>query len=574
MAMKRVDKEYVFSLEQLVKATLESSIDGILVVTNDGRIIDYNQKFMNMWHIPKKLLDTKDENKALEYVQVQLDDPDDFLTNIKLLYQKPNAVSVDVLRFKDGRIYERYSHPYMSNETPIGRIWSFRDITRRTKLEEEIEFHNTHDGLTGLPNRLYLFDRMREAIYSANEGNNHFALFVFDLDRFKLINDSLTHAVGDELLRAVGRRLSSVLRKGDTIARIGSDEFVVIATDLEHQDQAGAMARNLLEVVSRPFKIADREIAITASVGISLYPKDGDTVDILLRNADTAVYRAKENGLNRFAFYTTEMNSQALARLDQEMQLRYAILNNEFVLHYQPQFNTVTRDLIGVEALIRWQHPEKGLLPPQDFIPLAEETGLIVPIGEWVLKEACQQAKKWQLQGLPFFRIAVNVSEEQLKQHDFVETIVAILQETGLDAHYLELEITENALIKTAAIINIIASLKKLGIEITLDDFGTGYSSLSYLKKVPLNRLKIDRSFIQNIPDGINDVELVRAIIAMGKAFHLAILAEGIEKESQLTFLTTERCNEVQGFYFSQPLSTEEFEQYLLTCPVQKKSLE
>lgn len=574
MAMKRAEKEYVFSLEQLVKATLESSIDGILVVTNDGRIIDYNQKFASMWRIPKKLLDTKDEKKALEYVQDQLLNPLDFLTTIKTLYQQPNAVNIDVLRFKDGRVYERYSHPYMSNDKAIGRIWSFRDITRRTKLEEEIQFHNTHDGLTGLPNRLHLFDRMREAIYSATQNKNHFALFVFDLDRFKLINDSLTHAVGDELLRAVGKRLASVLRQSDTLARIGSDEFVVIATDLQHQDQAGAIVRDMLEVLSRPFKIADREIAITASVGISLYPKDGDTVDILLRNADTAVYRAKENGINRFEFYATEMNNQALARLDQEMQLRYAILNNEFVLHYQPQFNSVTRELIGVEALIRWQHPEKGLLPPQDFIPLAEETGLIVPIGDWVLKVACLQAKKWQMQGLPFFRIAVNVSEEQLKQHDFVDTVLAILQETGLEAKYLEMEITENAVIKSAAIISVITALKDAGIDITLDDFGTGYSSLSYLKKVPLSRLKIDRSFIQNIPDGINDVELVRAIIALGKAFHLAILAEGIEKESQITFLTTEKCNEVQGFYFSQPLSAEEFEHYILTCPIQKKSLE
>lgn len=559
-------KQFAFSLEQslsLVKSTLESSIDGILIVTNDGKIVDYNQKFSSMWRIPRKLLDTKDEKKALEFVLSQLEDPKDFLENVLDLYKHPEATSIDILRFKDGRIFERYSHPYLLHDTAIGRIWSFRDVTRRAKLESELQFQITHDGLTGLPNRLNLFDKMRQAILMSARDSKVFAVFVIDLDRFKIINDSLTHTVGDELLRAVAKRLQATMREGDTLARIGGDEFVVIATGLGNEDQAGIIARNLLDVISQTFKIANREIGMTASLGISIFPKDGETVDLLLRNADAAVYRAKEHGINRCEFYTSDINIYALKLLDQEMQLRYALINNEFIIHYQPQFNLFTGEVSGIEALLRWQHPEKGLIYPEEFIPLAEETGLIVAIGEWVLRAACYQAKEWQNMGLPFFRIAVNVASEQFKQQGFVDVVKNILKETGLEPQHLDLEITENVIINTSDIIRIVTTLKDLGIEITLDDFGTGYSSLSYLKKLPLSRLKIDRTFISNVPENEDDTELVRAVIAMGRAFGLEILAEGVETNTQIEFLKAEKCYNIQGFYFSYPLSAEDVEKYI-----------
>lgn len=568
MAIKPLPKEYDLSLEKtvsLVKSTLASSNDGILIVTNDGVIIDYNQKFASMWRMTKKVLETRDEKKAIEIAASQLLYPEEFLENVKDLYGHPQATSIDILKFKDGRIFERYSHPFMCDDKPIGRIWSFRDVTRRSKLETELQYYITHDVLTGLPNRLFLFDQMRQLITASIIKQDHkkFALFVIDLDRFKLINDSLTHTVGDELLRGVALRLQSSIREGDTLARIGGDEFVVIAKNLQNEEHAESLAENLLNSLHQTFKIAEREISVTASVGVAIFPKDGQTVDILLRNADTAVYVAKKNGTNRFEYYIAEMNNYALARLEQEMQLRYALLNNQFVLYYQPQFNVMTGKLIGFEALIRWQHPERGLLQPADFVPLAEETGLIVPIGEWVLQTACTEAQRLRKRGLPAFRMAVNIMSEQFKQQGLIETVKKVLNETGFDPACLELEVTENIVINTYDVVSIITSLKNMGIQITLDDFGTGSSNLSYLKKLPLNRLKIDRSFIQNIIENREDKVLVRAIIAMARAFGLKVLAEGVETQHQLDFLKGENCHEVQGFYYSEALSAADLEKFI-----------
>lgn len=566
MSAKPSSLMQIVTLEQsisLIKAMLDSSNDGILVVSNEKKIIDYNKKFATMWRIPPKILESHDENKALCHVYDQLLEPEEFLANVNDLYQHLDVVSIDILKFKDGRIFERYTHPYKLNEKVIGRIWLFRDVTRRAKLEEELNHQLTHDVLTGLPNRLLLFDRMRQAVSICHRDKTYFALFVLDLDRFKIINDSLTHMVGDELLRIVGRRLQSAMREGDTLARIGGDEFVIVATDLQDDKQAVKIARNLHDVLNHPFKVADREISVTASIGISLFPRDGETVDILLRNADASLYRAKEHGANRFEFYTASMNSQSLAQLDKEMQLRRAIVEKQFFLEYQPQINILTSKIVGVEALVRWQHPEYGVIEPLDFIPLAEEAGLITQIGEWVLNTACEQAKLWQDLGIAPFRIAVNISESQIKNHSLVEVVRGVLKKTGLDPRYLELEISENVILGSQDIIKIIQMLKDLGVEITLDDFGTGSSSLSYLKRIPLNRLKIDYAFMRHVPDDRNDSEIVRAIVAMGRAFGLDIVAEGVEKNEQIEFLKNEKCVEVQGFYFSRPLCKESFENFV-----------
>lgn len=441
--------------------------------------------------------------------------------------------------------------------------------TYLAELEKELQFRMDHDDLTKLPNRTRLFECLRLAIANASQDSQSLAVIIFDLDRFKTINDSLTHAVGDKLLCEVAKRLQLAMREGDVLARIDGDEFVVVAMNVSDKNHVMAIANQILQIFQQPFSIANREVVITVSVGASLFPENGNTVDILLRNADAAVYHAKKNGANRLEFYTLDMNSQALAALDKEMELRHAILNNQFVLYYQPQFDTVTREMVGIEALIRWNHPVKGLLQPVEFIPLAEETGMTIAIGEWVLKTACKQAKKWQDAGFSPCRIAVNVTSAQIKQADLVKTVSNILKETKLNPTYLELEISENIVISTSDVINIISALKSMGIEITLDDFGMGYSSLSYLKKLKLNRLKIDKAFVQPLPGNRDDNLLVRAIIAIGKAFDLVVLAEGVETQEQFDFLKAERCQEIQGFYFSEPLPAEEFEKTFSSRPSQ-----
>jgi len=557
----------VTSLEQslsLIKVMLSSSSDGILITAIDGSLIDYNQKFVNLWEIPEAVLDTNDQKKVFEFIHSQLSDPKDILVCLRGVYAPIEMSSMDILKFNDGRVIERCSYPYKVNDQLVGKLWRFKDVSRCAELEEALQHQAMHDLLTGLPNRALLFDRINQAISVHNRDKSIFAVCLLDLDRFKIINESFSHKVGDEVLCIVAKRLEKVLRSGDTLARISGDQFVIVLTDIAEEKMVSNIIKKFLEIFLNPFKIVNREITMTASIGVALYSKDGEDVDTLLQNADTAVCRSKEYGANRIEFYTELMNKQSLIRLDKEMQLRRAVIENQFFLQYQPQLNFQTRKLIGVEALIRWQHPEVGVIQPLDFISLAEETGLIIPIGEWVLRTACQQAKRWQTMGLPYFRIAVNVSELQMKQQNLVDTIKRILEETELESKYLELEINENVIINNQNVIRVITALKQMGIQITLDDFGTGSSSLSYLKKVPLDRLKIDYVFMKHIPENQDDTEIVRAIVAMSKAFGLEVVAEGIEKEEQIKFLEKENCNYVQGFYFSHPLLHDEFESFVI----------
>ncbi|HEX2548734.1 MAG TPA: EAL domain-containing protein, partial [Gammaproteobacteria bacterium] len=403
---------------------------------------------------------------------------------------------------------------------------------------------------------------------------NHtfFALMFLDLDRFKLINDSLSHAVGDELLNVTADRLQAIMRGEDIVARLGGDEFVVVINNLSEKSQALIKAKQIQDVFQEPFKISGREVNVTSSIGVSIYPEDGQTVDVLLRNADSAMYRAKELGANNFQFYTKDMNAHTLEKLEKETELHNAIANNELVLSYQPQFDLTENKMVAVEALVRWNHPKKGILLPIDFIPLAEETGLIVSIGEWVLRKACKENKKWQEEGLPPIRIAVNVTLQQFKQQNLVELVKEVLAETKLSPEYLELELTENVIISSKEVMRTVTALKDLGITIAIDDFGTGYSSLSYLKRIPLDRLKIDSSFIQHIQSKSDDDVIVRAVIAMAKSLDLEVLAEGVETENQLNFLKKNNCGEIQGFYFSRPLTEEQLKAALIN-PKELKTL-
>jgi diguanylate cyclase (GGDEF)-like protein/PAS domain S-box-containing protein len=549
----------------LVKSTFESSSDGIIVVGDNGTITDYNNQLINMLQIPQAILDSNQESDFLDYVYQQLEQSEEFIAKMHELHVNKEEISIDVIKFKNGKIFECYSQPHKLDQETIGRILNFRDITKRAILEKELEYQATHDALTGLDNRVKLHEKMKIAIKNAEKTGSTFGVLFIDFDRFKLINDSLSHAVGDELLKSVSERLSSTIHPEDTLARLGGDEFVIILMDIPSNTILQARVGELIGIFQLPFNLGTREVVLTASIGVSVYPDDGETVDVLLRNADVAMYRAKAYKGNNFKLYAPEMNVESLAILDHETQMRQGLQRDEFFLCYQPQMDSVTGQITALEALIRWQHPTKGLLLPIDFIPLAEETGLIVPLGEWVLRMACAQNKAWQTAGHAPVRIAVNITEHQFQQYNLVEMVKSVLHDTKLDPRYLELELTENVILKNPAIIRVITELKNLGIVIAVDDFGTGYSSLSYLHKIPLDRLKIDGSFIQSIESNSGDEVVIRAIISMAQNLNLEVLVEGVETLDQVNFLKKYKCNDVQGYYFSKPLTKTEMEAYLDT---------
>lgn len=429
-----------------------------------------------------------------------------------------------------------------------------------------VEYQATHDALTALPNRALLMDRIRQAIARASRNNSMFALYFIDLDRFKLINDSLGHETGDLLLKKISDNLQKTTRGEDAIARLSGDEFIFISMTptLMAIENTAKIANRILKAINMPcITIADRDISIAASIGISLYPNDGETAEELLRAADLAMYRAKELGGNQFQLYTAALQDKCINRLEKEADLRRALIENEFFLEYQPQYDSQNKIISAVEVLVRWSHPKDGCLLPMDFIPLAEETGLIVPLGEWVLRTACFQNKAWQKMGLPAFRIAVNVATKQFIQPNFISMIRSVLDETGLGAEYLEVEITENVIISSIHVIETINELNKMGIKIVLDDFGTGLSGLNYLHNLPIDQLKIDKSFVKNIDCNHNDEVIIQAIIGMADNLHLEVIAEGIENKNQLKFLKERHCHKFQGYLFNKPMSPEALESLL-----------
>jgi diguanylate cyclase (GGDEF)-like protein/PAS domain S-box-containing protein len=445
------------------------------------------------------------------------------------------------------------------------------DISRRKHIEEELLHLANHDALTSLPNRSLLLDRLSQAVVFAKRSGGQVAVMLIDLDRFKNINDSLGHDVGDKIIMEIGRRLSSSAQAGDTIARLGGDEFVLIRPDVVREDAVAIMAQQTLEALSRPMTIQGHEFYPTGSSGISMFPKDGHDSQTLLKNADTAMYRAKDAGRNNFQFYAHEMNARALDRLKLESGLRRALEREEFVLHYQPQMDIASGEIVGVEALLRWQPPGQAMVFPGDFIPTAEETGLIVPIGEWVLRTACMQNKAWRDAGkLPSLKVAVNLSARQFKQQDIVKMVSRILDETGCRPQWLELELTESIVMENPeAAAEILQRLSDMGVHLSIDDFGTGYSSLSYLKRFPIDSLKIDRSFVRDITTDADDAAIAKAVIALSHSLKLKVIAEGVETAGQLDFLREQRCNQMQGYYLSRPLAVDQLEKMMLDGSLQ-----
>ena len=448
----------------------------------------------------------------------------------------------------------------------IGAVIVFRDVSVAQAMALQMAHSAQHDFLTGLPNRMLLNDRVRQAISLAARHGKKVAVLFLDLDGFKHINDSLGHPIGDKLLQSIAKRLVDCGRSSDTVSRQGGDEFVVLLSEVEQSDDAASTARRMLQSIAEPHSIGQHDLHVTASIGLSIYPDDGLDAETLIKNADTAMYQAKENGHQSYQFFKPAMNVRAVERQSIEESLRRALERQEFALHYQPIVNLKTGEISGAEALLRWSHPTRGPVSPAQFIPVAEDCGLILPIGNWVLREACKQAQAWAVAGLALGTIAVNISAIEFRDEHFLEGVFRILKDTGLDPKSLELELTESVLMKRAGSTeSILKALRARGVQVAVDDFGTGYSSLSYLRRFPIDALKIDQSFVRQITTAPDETTIVTAVISMGRSLKLRVVAEGVETHEELAFLQAHQCDEAQGYFFSRPLIPEQLAKLLKT---------
>ena len=683
---KRAEREVLHAVA-LLQTTLESTADGILVVGDEGRVLSFNHRFIEMWRIPPHVMQSKNDDAVLESITSQLLDPNDFRETVARIYAQPEAESFDLIELNDGRRFERYSTGRALESARV-RVWSFRDVTARfsaeaalreseiryrllfeqnaagvcvTKLdgtiidsngtfaamlgykrldligtsmralyergvereeltqllidatllnsievelcradatkvwvlqnlvlvgsgddavihatvvdisdrkraEEQIEFHAFHDVLTQLPNRKLFTDRLGHALTRAKRSGKSLAVMFIDVDHFKTVNDTLGHTAGDELLLEMSRRLLACVRADDTVARLGGDEFTIVLSELRQPEDAVTVARKVLDAVAMPLTVAGTPIEVSASIGIALYPVDGNDPESLLRNADSAMYRAKESGRNNYQLCTEDMKTRAVDRLSLESRLRRALQEDQLVLQYQPQINLATGRMIGVEALVRWNDPEQGMVQPSAFIPVAEESRLILPLGDWVLRTACTPAKAGYDGGSGPLRRSVTLSARQFQQHDLVAMVRSALADAQLDAWALELEITETTVMQNAeSAVEVLRALRDIGVGISIDDFGTGYSSLSYLQRFPINAVKIDRSFVRDMATNEGDAAIVSAVIGMAQSLHLRVVAEGVETVEQLTLLQNRGCDEAQGYYYSRPVDADVVTRELLS---------
>ncbi len=679
---RKENEKEVLKAVTLLESTLDSTADGILVVGDNGKILSHNQRFVDMWRIPKEIIDRGEDRLAVEFVIDQVEHPEEFLRTIESLYTQPEAESFDLLEFKDGRHFERYSIGRRIAGVATVRVWSFRDVTARfsaeaalrdsesryrllfeqnaagvcvTKLdgeivdcnttfmamlgyvhteligskiallyarpveradverqvgqsqtlssietelrrkngtslyvlqnltlagdrihmtvadisdrkraEEQIEYHAYHDVLTQLPNRKLFTDRLTQNLTHARRSGKPLAVMFVDLDHFKEINDTLGHTAGDELLLEMARRLRGCVRADDTVARLGGDEFTIVLSELRHPEDAVTVAEKIITAVQRPVVIAGAPIDVSASIGIALYPVDGNDPESLLRNADSAMYRAKEAGRNMYQLCTDEMKGRALQRLSVESRLRRAVQENQLILHYQPQISLTDGQVIGAEALVRWDDPERGLMFPGSFIPVAEESRLILPIDEWVLRTACAQMRTWRDAGHVLPTMAVNLSAREFQQHDLVDSIRHALDGAGLEAKALGIEINEStAMADAEATIETLQALRELGISISIDHFGTGYSSLNYLKRFPITCVKIDAGFVREMTRNEGDAAIVAAVVGIAHSLKLRVIAEGVETEDQVNALRRQQCEGAQGYYFGRPMPAPEFSEFL-----------
>jgi len=556
--------------ERRYHSLFENAIEGIFRTTPDGRYLDANPALARIYGYdsPAELIESLRDIGRQLYV-----DPGRREEFMRLVKARGEVTGFESQIYRKNGDVIWISENARAIRDEAGNVCHYEgtveDVTERRLYQARIERQANYDTLTGLANRSLLHDRLQQAILTAASYGTRLAVVFVDLDRFKLINDSLGHDAGDALLRVMAARFKSCVREFDTVARLGGDEFVLL---LNGQGEPGSMTtrmERILEIVSQPWRSAHGEFEITCSMGIALYPDDGADPNALLKHADSAMYRAKEQGRNNFQFFTSDLNALIKERLDLESNLRRALERAQFSLDYQPRVDLGTGRVIGCEALLRWQLPGRGAIPPSRFVPVAEETGLIGPIGAWALATACAQARAWESAGLPGLSVSVNVSARQFRGGDLVAVIDGVLRSTGLEPDRLEIELTESMILHDAErMIQMLHAIKRLGVQIAVDDFGTGYSSLSYLKRFPVSRLKVDRSFVRDIGTDPDAATIARAIIALGHNLGLKVVAEGVETAEQVEFLRANGCDEVQGFYFARPLSSRDFERLLAQSAV------
>lgn len=550
--LKEVSEKYRFFKE--------NARDIILFIKEDGFIIEANNAAVNAYGYEyEELLKLNiDDIRASRFDCVVPD-------GMKQEYSQ-GILFETIHRRKDGSTFyvEVSSKGTMFNGEYL-LIDIVRDITERKRTEEKLHRLAYYDPVTDLPNKKYFSEYIIKVLEEAKDNNKKIAVLFIDLDRYKKVNDTMGHLIGDKLLKGAADRFKTLLNDSVFAARVGGDEFIFIQSNLNSAEDAADLAYTILNLIKAPFKFDNEEIHITTSIGISIYPDHGKDALTLMKNADMSMYRVKNNGRNNYEFYIPSMNKEAYEEIVIENSLHHALENDELVLYYQPKFNALTGQVIGMEALVRWQSPKLGLVPPGKFISLAEETGLIVQIGKWVLKNACSQIKAWQDMGYPPLRVAVNLSVRQFEENNLIEVVEEILKDTKLEPQYLELEVTETMAMKNMElIVKTLRKLKDKGIHIALDDFGTGYSSLKYLRNIPVDTLKIDRSFINDINSNPSYSAIIDAIIDIAKKLKLGIIAEGVETQEQSNFLIEKKCYEMQGFLFSKPVTKEEFENILL----------
>ncbi len=561
--LQKLVEERTVDLEKnlsLMKATLEATPEGIIAIGKNQKVMTYNNTFLKLWNISEENLKNEKAFTIFQQLAKEVENSKQFLKIMVNLSDKPEMnADIQEWNLKNGKVIEHHIEPQYLHHKVIGSVFSFRDVTERKELEKQLLYQATHDSLTGFPNRLLMTDRLQQAIVHAKREARNVGILMLDLDNFKEVNDSLGHSAGDLLLKIAAEQLGKSVRDIDTVARLGGDEFIIILVLQSNEDEVRFKAKELLEIFNRSYNIEGHELITTASIGISLYPRDSEDPTVLIKNADAALYYAKELGKNNYQVFQSGFNDHLLQRAELLTLLRKAVEKNQLLLYYQPLIKSDTSKIIGVEALLRWQHPTFGLLFPHAFIELAEESGLIVSIGEWVLRKACQQIKIWQETINPELTMAVNIAGFQFIQKDFVETIKNIINETGINAKSLELEMTESQIFNNVPnTLEKMRQLKAIGIRLAIDDFGTGYASFSYLKYFPFDKVKIDKSFIRGIHLNNSDDAIVEAIIGMTKKMGIEVLAEGVENPEQIAFLMSHHGNQMQGFYYSPPLTEQQ----------------
>ena len=546
--------------ERRYRGLFDNAIEGIFRTTGEGHYLDANPALAQIYGFesPSELMASLRDIGRQLYV-----DPTRREEFMRIMRARGSVSGFESQVYRKNGDIIWISENARAVFDDDGHLMSYEgtveDVTERKLYQARIEQQANYDTLTGLANRSLLQDRLEQALLQASTYNTRVAVAFVDLDRFKYINDSLGHHVGDELLRTMADRLESCVRDCDTVARLGGDEFVVLITGQTAPDLVRNVVERMLAAVTQPWITEHGEFNVSCSIGVALFPNDGADAQTLLKHADSAMYRAKESGRNNFQFFTRELNALMIERLSMESSLRRALERDQFMLHYQARVDLHTGKIIGAEALIRWNLPDQGVVQPGKFIALAEETGLIVPIGKWVLREACAQNKAWQKAGLEPIVVSVNVSARQFRQDNLVRTVAEVLEETGLESRYLELELTESMVMHDAAqLVAMLGELKRLGVQIAVDDFGTGYSSLSYLKRFPVDRLKVDRSFVEHLATDNDDATIVRAIITLGHNLGLKVVAEGVELQEQVNFLRLNLCDEAQGFHYCRPIASNE----------------